>query len=172
MLRFILLIVQGNSVRRRPLWSDDFQKVLVSLKGAETADLRLKLVTAIALPNQDQYMADEVECPDRLLSVLETLNCNNISISMRMRDDNSKQVLTMEEMLKALQLAMAFNRDPKIFDGLVQKNCSQMPRKFQNACQVYLTGKLTLINIPILKSGLNKCYQGHYLATNNTLSHR
>ena len=158
MLLFLFLIVKGYCTRNSPLWSKDYLKLLMSMKEPEWDELRLKLITETTLNNQELFQ-DDFECPDRLLSVLETLNCKNTSSSI-------------EAKLQRVHFFMAYNYDPKVFDSVIKKNCSLIPNKYLELCQMYLTKKLPHIDMVGLISDLGKCYEEHKRASNISLSHR
>ena len=128
------------------------------MNGPEWAELRLKLVSEVTLSNQGTYL-DDVECPARLLSVLEALNCKNTTSNMQGN-------------LQNLQFQTAYNHDPKVLDSLIQKNCSQMPDKYVDLCKINLTKKLPPIELLGLISDLGKCYEEQKRASNSSLTHR
>ena len=133
-------------------------KVLFSMKGPEWAELRLKLVTEIALYNEELNLYDS-KCPDRLSSVIQTMNCKDTSSIMEVK-------------LLNLQFFIASNYDPKVLDSLIQRNCSQMPHKYVYLCQESLNEKLPFIHTLELISGISKCYEEHIRASNISLSPR
>ena len=88
------------------------------------AELRRKLVNEITLTNQENYQAD-LECPNRLVSVLE-MYCENTSSSIRGK-------------LQNLQYTRVINFDPKVLDGIIQNNCSLLSNKYGDIVEAMIT---------------------------------
>ena len=162
LLRFILPITKGynqggSSQGYDSLWTKDFIDLLgAGMRGPQWAGLRSKLVTQITLNNEGQA---NVECPGWLLSVLEMLNCKNTS-------------RYLEAKLLYIQFKEAYNSVPKVLDSLLQQNCSLMPDKYVNICQMFLGNKILHMDGLELISHLGKCYEDNKQKSNISLSYR
>ena len=156
----LLPICKGNSQRSTLFWTDDFRKVLFSMKGPEWAGLRSKLITEITLTRNGDRIRAHVECPEWLLSVLEMLNCKNTT-------------RRMENKLQYMQFFSAYNSDPKVLDSLIQQNCSQIPHKYVQPCQMTLANKINPYPyVSELISHLGECYEESKRTTNISLTYR
>ena len=143
-----------------PSWTPDFLQALLSMKGPEGDSLKLKFLRQITSLNDEMHLEDGLDCPDRLITVLEAFSCKNTTQSLKLP-------------LDIHQLFTAAKFDPQMMLNILQENCSKLPStRYSQICQLYLNrpsivfGTSYSFGISKVKSGISKCYQEHKRTTN------
>ena len=153
-------IIMGNGFNvGNKLFIPDFFKILFSLKGQEGVVFRQKYMRELPRPGVTINLHQLIDCPGRLLNVMEALSCKNTTNGIAIQ-------------LKVLQFLYATEVDHQLFESLFQRNCTMLSDQYAHTCQLILAGNIISIDIFGVKSGINKCYEEYKRATDINMSRR
>ena len=133
--------------------------LLLSFKGTEGAAFRLKYLSEITKITRQNIPQNIIECPERLLSVLMTLNCNNAT-------NDIKSLIHFLQFMRNIEL------DPQVGEIILQNNCSMLPSKYVNSCNLLRNGGELSFSTSKAIAAMGKCHEEHIRETNESLSDR